>query len=87
VLNIIALFVSVLCLIVLPAATESYLRLSQMVLGAGSVLIAFHPFTIATQERRWNRAGRNQPITDGKDHPCATREELLSSSFSILRAL
>ncbi|ADW68177.1 hypothetical protein [Granulicella tundricola] len=86
VLNIMSLFATVLCLIVLPIATDSYLWLSRMVLGAGYILIAFHPFTMAAHYRLWSKEGRSKYITDGKAYPYATREELISSSLSVVLA-
>jgi hypothetical protein len=87
VLNIMSLFPTVICLIVLPIARDSYFWLSRMVLGAGYVLIAFHPFTTAAHYRLWNKARRNKYVTDGKDYPYATGEELLSASLSIVLAI
>lgn len=87
VLNIMSLLATVICLIVVPIATDSYFWLSRMVLGAGYVLIAFHPFTMAAHYRLWSRDGRNKYVTDGKDYPYATGEELVSSSLSILLAV
>jgi hypothetical protein len=87
VLNIMSLFAAVICLIVLPIATDSYFWLSRMVLGAGYVLIAFHPFTMAAHYLLWNRGGRSKYITDGNDYPYATGEELVSSSLSVLLAI
>lgn len=87
VLNIMSLLATVICLIVVPIATDSYFWLSRMVLGAGYVLIAFHPFTMAAHYRLWSKDGRNKYVTDGKDYPYATGEELVSSSLSILLAV
>ena len=87
VLNIMSLFATVGCAIVLPLATESYFWLSRMVLGAGYVLIAFHPFTMAAHYLLWRRGGRSKYITDGNDYPYATGEELVSSSLSVLLAI
>ena len=55
VLNIMSLLATVICLIVVPIATDSYFWLSRVVLGAGYVLIAFHPFTMAAHYRLWSR--------------------------------
>lgn len=87
VLNIMSLLATVICLIVVPIATDSYFWLSRMVLGAGYVLIAFHPFTMAAHYRLWSRDGRNKYVTDGKDYPYATGEELVSTSLSIILAV
>lgn len=87
VLNIMSLLATVICLIVVPIATDSYFWLSRMVLGAGYVLIAFHPFTMAAHYRLWSRDGRNKYVTDGKDYPYATGEELVSTSLSIVLAV
>ncbi len=51
VLNIMGLIAAVIFLIVLPLATDTYFWLSRMVLAAGYVLIAFHPFTVAAHDR------------------------------------
>jgi hypothetical protein len=87
VLNIMSLFATIICLIVLPIAGDSYLSLSRMVLGAGYVLIAFHPFTTAAHYRLWSKKGRSQYVTDRKDYPYATREESISASLSIILAV
>jgi len=87
VLNIMSLLATVICLIVVPIATDSYFWLSRVVLGAGYILIAFHPFTMAAHYRLWSRDGRNKYVTAGKDYPYATGEELVSSSLSIILAV
>ena len=87
VLNIMSLLATVICLIVVPIATDSYFWLSRVVLGAGYILIAFHPFTMAAHYRLWSRDGRNKYVTAGKDYPYATGEELASSSLSIVLAV
>ncbi len=87
VLNIMSLLATVICLIVVPIATDSYFWLSRVVLGSGYVLIAFHPFTMAAHYRLWSRDGRNKYVTAGKDYPYATGEELVSSSLSIILAV
>jgi hypothetical protein len=86
-LNIMSLLATVVCLIVVPIATDSYFWLARVVLGAGYVLIAFHPFTMAAHYRLWSRDGRNKYVTAGKDYPYATGEELVSSSLSIILAV
>jgi hypothetical protein len=87
VLNIMSLLATVLCLIVMPIATDSYFWLSRMALGAGYVLIAFHPFTVAAHCRLWSGEGKSRYVTDGKDYPYATGEELFSSSLSVVLAV
>jgi hypothetical protein len=87
VLNIMSLFAAVICLIVLPIATDAYFWLSRMVLAGGYVLIAFHPFTMAAHYRLWSRGGMRKHVRDGKDHPYATTEELVSSSLSVFLAV
>lgn len=87
VLNIMSLFATVICLIVLPIATDTYLWLSRIVLGVGYVLIAFHPITMAGHYRLWSREGRSKYVADGKDYPYATGEELATSSLSIVLAV
>ena len=84
VLNIMSLFAAVICLIVLPMATDTYFWLSRMVLAGGYVLIAFHPFTMAAHYRLWNREGVRKHVRDGQDYPYATTEELISSSLSVV---
>ena len=84
VLNVISLFATVICLIVLPIATDTYLWLSRMVLVGGYVLIAFHPLTTAAHYRLWSREGIRQQVRDGKDYPYATSEELVSSFLSVV---
>jgi hypothetical protein len=87
VLNIMSLLATVICLIVVPIATDSYFWLSRMILGAGYVLIAFHPFTVAAHCRLWSREGKSRYVTDRKDYPYATGEELVSSSLSVVLAV
>ena len=87
VINIISLFATVGCLIVLPLATESYLWLSRMVLGCGYVLIAFHPFTTAAHYRLWSRRDTSKKVTDRAGSPYATRTELTTSLLSVSLAL
>jgi hypothetical protein len=82
-----SLLATVFCLIAVPIATDSYFWLSRMVLGAGYVLIAFHPFTMAAHYRLWSREARNKYVTDEKDYPYATGEELLSAALSIVLAV
>jgi hypothetical protein len=87
VINIMSLFATVGCLIVLPIATQSYFRLSRMVLGCAYVLIAFHPFTIAAHYRLWKRKGKSRKATDGASSPYATCEELTTSLISVSLAI
>jgi hypothetical protein len=87
VLNIMSLLATVICLIVVPITTDAYLWLSRIVLGAGYVLIAFHPFTTAAHYRLWSRESKSGHVMDGKDHPYATGEELISASLSIILAV
>jgi len=87
VLNMMSLVATVICVIVLPIATETYFWLSRMVLGVGYVLIAFYPLTIAAHYRLWSRKGRSKSVRDGNSYPYATREEVISSSFSIALAI
>lgn len=87
VLNGMSLFAAVICLIVLPIATDTYLWLSRMVLAGGYVLIAFHPLTTAAHYRLWSRKGIRKHARDGKDYPYATTEELVSFSLSVVIAV
>jgi hypothetical protein len=87
VLNIMSLFAMVVCLIVVPIATDTYFWLSRMVLGGGYVLIAFHPLTIAAHYSLWSKEGRSKYIREGKDYPYATGEELVSASLAITLAI
>jgi hypothetical protein len=86
VINILSLFVTVACLIVLPLATQAYFRLSRMVLSGAYVLLAFHPFMVAAHYRLWRRTGKRGKATDGAKSTYANREELMISIFSILIA-
>jgi len=86
-LNIVSLFATVICLIVIPITTDAYLWLSRMVLAIGYVLIAFHPFTTAAHDRLWSRGGRSKYVAAGKDYPYATGEELVLSSLSVVVAI
>jgi hypothetical protein len=87
VLNIMSLLATVICLIVVPITTDAYFWLSRIILGAGYVLIAFHPFTMAAHYRLWRRESKSGHVSDGKVNPYATGEELLSASISIILAV
>jgi hypothetical protein len=84
VINIMSLFATVGCLIVLPITTESYFWLSRIVLGCAYVLIAFHPITIAAHYGLWKRKGKSKEVTDGARSPYVSREELITSLLSVL---
>ena len=85
--NIVSLFATVACLIVLPIATVQYLWLSRIVLGIGYVLIAFHPFTVSAHYCLWRKKDRRKYVAEGRDHPYATGEELVLSSLSMVVAI
>jgi hypothetical protein len=87
VLNIMSLFAAVICLVVLPIATDSYFWLSRMVLAGGYVLIAFHPFTTAAHYRLWSREASHEHVRDNKNYPYATTEELVSLFVSAILAV
>ena len=57
-----------------------------MVLGGAYVLIAFHPFMVATHYRLWRRKEKSGTYSNGARSPYANREELMISLFSILVA-
>jgi hypothetical protein len=86
VINIMSLFTTVGCLVVLPMVTESYYWLSRIVLGSGYVLIAFYPFTVAAHYRLWTREVPSRKTRDGAKSPYANREELITSILSVLIA-
>jgi hypothetical protein len=86
VINIMSLFATVGCLVVLPMVTESYYWLSRIVLGSGYVLIAFYPFTIAAHYGLWTREVPSRKTRDGAKPTYANREELLTSILSVLIA-
>jgi hypothetical protein len=87
VLNIMGLLATAACLIVLPIVTDSYFWLPRMVLGAGYVLLAFHPLTVAAHYRLGSRGGKNKYITDGREYPYATGEEIVLTSLSLACAV
>ena len=86
VINIVSLFATVGCGVVLPLATESYLWLARMVLGAAYVLIAFHPWTVAAHYRLWRRNGASRKATDQPGGRYANHEELATSILSVVLA-
>ncbi len=86
VINIISLFTTVGCLVVLPMVTESYYWLSRIVLAGGYVLIAFYPITVAAHFGLWTREVPSRKIRDRANSPYVNREELISSILSILIA-
>ena len=81
VLNVLSLFAAVICLIVLPVATDTYLWLSRMVLAGGYMLIAFYPLTTAAHYRLWSRDRLRKDVRDS--NPYATPEELVLSFLSV----
>jgi hypothetical protein len=85
--NIVSLFATVVCLIVLPIATGEYLWLSRIVLGVGYVLIAYHPFTVSAHYCLWRTKDRSEYLAEGKHHPYATGEELVLSAISVISAI
>lgn len=86
VINIVSLFATVGCLVVLPMVTESYYWLSRIVLGSGYVLIAFYPLTVAAHYRLWTREVPSRKIRDGARSSYVNREELITSIVSVLIA-
>jgi len=86
-INILSLFATVSCLIVLPILTETDFWLSRMVLSCAYILIAFHPVTIAAHYGLWRRKGKSRKATDGSSSPYANREELSTSLLSVLIAI
>jgi hypothetical protein len=86
VINIMSLFATVGCLVVLPMVTESYYWLSRIVLGSGYVLIAFYPFTVAAHYGLWTREVPSRKTRDGAKPTYVNREELLTSILSVLIA-
>lgn len=87
VLNIMSLFATVGCLIVLPIATTSYFRISRIVLGCAYVFIAFHPFIVAAHYRLWNRKSKSKEAIDGASFSYANCEELITSLLAVLIAI
>jgi hypothetical protein len=86
VINIMSLFATVGCVIVLPIATESYFWLSRMVVSGAYVLIAFHPLAVAAHHRLWRREGIRRQARDGAGPHNVIREELAVSLLSVLIA-
>ena len=86
VMNIISLFATVGCTVVLPLATESYFWLSRMVLGGAYVLIVFYPFTVAAHYQLWTRKSTSRKATEEASYRYANPEELAISIFSVLIA-
>jgi hypothetical protein len=86
VINIMSLFATVGCAIVLPIVTESYFWLSRMVVGGAYILIAFHPLVIAAHFRLWTREGTRKQARDGAGPHYVNREELATSLLSVLIA-
>ena len=86
VVNIMSLFATVGCAVILPLATETYLWLSRMILGGAYVLIVFYPFTVAAHYQLWKRKSTSRRATEDARDPYANREELVISVFGILMA-
>ena len=86
VINIMSLFATVGCLVVLPMVTELYYWLSRIVVGSGYVLIAFYPFTVAAHYGLWTREVPSRKTRDGAKPTYVNREELLTSMLSVLVA-
>jgi hypothetical protein len=87
VLNVMSLFAAVICLIVLPIVTDTYLWFSRMIVAGGYVLLAFYPLTTALHYRLWSREGICKHARDGKDYPYATTEEFVSVALSIVLSI
>jgi hypothetical protein len=86
VINIMSMFTTIGCLVVMPIATDSYMWLSRMILGGAYVLLAFYPITVAAHHRLWTRAVMSRKPADGAGFRYANSEELLTSFLSVLVA-
>lgn len=86
-LNIVSLFATVVCLIILAIGTAEYFLLSRMVLAIGYLFIAFHLFAVAAHNSFWSRKGRGGIVANRQDFSYATGHELALSSLSILVAI
>ncbi|WP_058185847.1 hypothetical protein [Terracidiphilus gabretensis] len=87
VLNVMSLFASVICLIVLPVVTETYFWLSRMILTSGYMLIAFYPLATAAHYRLWSRRRTRIHPEDGCAYPYVTGEELVAVCLSVISAV
>ncbi len=87
VVNLLCMFATVGCAIVLSIATESYFWLSRMVVSGAYVMIAFYPLAIAAHYRLWRREGIRMRVGDGAGSHYVNREELAVSLLSFLIAI
>ncbi len=83
VLNIMSLFATVGCTVILPLATETHLWLSHMVVSGAYILIVFYPFTVATHYELWKRKSTSRKATEEANDRYATARSLLSRSFAL----
>ena len=86
VVNIMSLFATVGCTVVLPLATDTYIWLSRMVLGGAYVLLVFYPFTVAAHYELWKRKSTGRKATEEASDRYANREELAISIFCVVMA-
>jgi heme/copper-type cytochrome/quinol oxidase subunit 2 len=87
VVNLLSMFATVGCLIVVPIATDSHAQLSRIVLGFAYVLIAFHPVAVAAHYRLWSRTTKRSEVGQKPNSWYVNREELAISVFSITIAI
>jgi hypothetical protein len=86
-LNLTSLLAVVLFCVAAPLGF-GFIRLTNAVLGAGYVLIAFHPISEAAHYRLFSKAGRSIYLKspDG-DYPRITDQEMVTVFLSIVLAV
>lgn len=87
VVNLLSMFATVGCAIILPIATDSHAQLARIVLGFAYVLIAFHPVALASHYRLWSRTSNRSEVEQNANSLYVNREELATSVFSIMIAI
>ena len=82
--NVIMLFLTISCCIVIPLVFGSFGTLKKMVLVAAAILLAFHPITTAGHYGLITKRGREYYADPEEDYPYTTREEIVCFVISII---
>lgn len=86
ILNMLSMLAVVGIDIILPLATDTFSRVSGLVLAVAYVLIAFHPISMAAHYRLFSRKGRTLYIEQGRDYPPITGQEAVCLFASVALA-
>jgi len=86
IINVLSMFSVVMFCILLPLRTGSFTQASITCIAAASVLIAFHPVSMAGHYRLFSPLGRSVYSQRGRDYPYVTDQEIVSVVLSLLCA-